>query len=64
MRLKRARIYGAAITMSAKTKILFLRLPAEMHDAILAQAIAGDRSINKQGIRLLKKGIEVEKCQG
>lgn len=39
------------------TKTLFLRVPAELHDAVANLAKAEDRTINKQAIRLLKKGL-------
>lgn len=42
------------------TKTLFLRVPAELHEAVLQQAIAEDRTINKQAIRLLKKALQID----
>jgi len=46
--------------MSAK-KVIYLRVPAELHDTVLRQAIATDRSINAQAVRLIKKGLELQK---
>ena len=45
--------------MSAK-KIIYVR-NTEVHDAVAALAKANDRTINKQAIRLLKKGLELQK---
>lgn len=43
------------------TKILYVRLDTELHGAVAELAKANDRTINKQAIRLLKKGLGLTK---
>lgn len=42
------------------TKIIYLRVTADLHNAVAASAKADDRTINKQAIRLLKKALEAK----